>query len=240
MEKIIFHPTTLPDGYRYEFTTPFEEFYLDMEDGAQLNGLWFREVAPKGLILYFHGNADNLARWGGFAGDFTKLGYDVLMVDYRTFGKSIGDLSEASLHSDARAIYEYALKKFPAEEIIIYGRSLGTGIATRLASEVPSRMLLLETPYVSMPDLFNEFVPYVGQYLVKDYRFTSDQYIQSVEVPITIFHGTDDWVVPFSQGEKLAEMAGDNVTFVKIEKGSHKNLNTFPIYHEKLAEVLSK
>ncbi|MCU0451751.1 MAG: alpha/beta hydrolase, partial [Bernardetiaceae bacterium] len=100
-EKLLFHPVPLPDDYDYSFDQPFTEFWLEVP-GARLNGLWFTASGPaKGLVLYCHGNAGNLARWGHAAAPLLAQGYDVAIWDYRTFGKSTGPLSEAHLLADS-------------------------------------------------------------------------------------------------------------------------------------------
>ncbi|NNE03974.1 MAG: alpha/beta hydrolase, partial [Eudoraea sp.] len=96
-EKLIFLPTKLPVDFEYSFQYPFEEVFLTAEDGAVLNALHFKNKDPKGVILYFHGNAGDLSRWGQIATYFVKKNYDVVIMDYRTYGKSTGVLSEEAL-----------------------------------------------------------------------------------------------------------------------------------------------
>ncbi|MEZ4772474.1 MAG: alpha/beta fold hydrolase [Bacteroidia bacterium] len=239
LELFLFHPTKLSRTYTFSFQTPFSEFFLSAQDGAEINGLWFRMPDPKGLILYFHGNADDLSRWGKVANDFLCLNYDVMMIDYRGFGKSTGKRSEAALHADGKIFYEFARQYFSPEKIIIYGRSLGSGIATRLASELPAAKLILETPFYNLAELLLHYLPYIGDKIPWEYQFRSDKYILQVTVPITIFHGTADETVPYKEGEKFKKLLGNQIRFVTIDGGKHKNLSEYPLYHEVLAEVLS-
>ena len=141
-EKLIFRPITLPQDFVYNFSNPFEELFLKAEDGAVINALHFKKENPKGIILYFHGNAGNLARWGKITEFFVEKDYDVLVMDYRTYGKSTGKLSEQALYSDAQMCYNYVLKQYEESEIIVYGRSLGTGMATYLASNNNPKQLI--------------------------------------------------------------------------------------------------
>jgi len=145
-EKMIFLPTKLPQDYRYSFRHDFEEINLKTDDGFVLNSIHFKQLKPKGLILYFHGNAGDLSRWGNITSFFADKNYDVLVMDYRTYGKSTGKLSEDALHNDAQLFYEYALERYDESDIILYGRSLGTGIATKLAANNNPDRLILETP----------------------------------------------------------------------------------------------
>ncbi|MEX0288450.1 MAG: alpha/beta hydrolase, partial [Flavobacteriaceae bacterium] len=123
-EKLIFLPTKLPQNYSYSFVQSFEEFFLDAEDGGRLNALHFKQDGSRGAILYFHGNAGDLSRWGNIVTFFVEKGFDVIVMDYRSYGKSTGKLSEEALFKDAHLFYDYALKHYVAEDLIVYGRSL--------------------------------------------------------------------------------------------------------------------
>lgn len=150
-EKLIFLPTPLEQEYVFKFEHDFEEVFLSAADGAVINALHFKANDPKGIVLYFHGNAGNLSRWGEITGFFVDLDYDVFVMDYRTYGKSTGDLSEQVLYDDAQMCYDHVLKHYKASDISIYGRSLGTGMATFLASKNEARQLILETPFTACP-----------------------------------------------------------------------------------------
>ncbi|MEZ4828943.1 MAG: alpha/beta fold hydrolase [Bacteroidia bacterium] len=240
LQLFLFHPEKLRQDYHFSFPWLCDEFFLTAPDGACIHGLRFPLPAPKGLILYFHGNADNLARWGQVAGDFLHLNYEVWMIDYRGFGKSTGRLSEDALHSDAAMFYDYALTVFPPEKIVIYGRSLGSALATRLASEVTSRQLILETPFFNLPELLLHYVPFIGDKIPWEYQFRSDLYIRKVDVPITIFHGTKDEVVPYGEGTKFEGLLGEKVLFITVEGGKHKNIGEYRLYHEVLESILGE
>ena len=239
-EKLIFLPTKLPQDHKFEFSHMFEEFNLTANDGAVLNALHFKAKAPKGLIMYFHGNAGDLSRWGHITGFFVEQNYDVIVMDYRTYGKSTGTLSEKALHGDAQLFYEYALKRYDEQEISLYGRSLGTGIATKLASENNPKRLILESPYHSIRDVAKDRFPFLPvQWLLK-YQFLSSEYIKDVNCAIAIFHGTADTVISYSYGKYLFDsIAGSNKKLYTIEKGEHNNLIEFEAYRKGIEEVLN-
>ncbi|MEN8799525.1 MAG: alpha/beta fold hydrolase, partial [Flavobacteriaceae bacterium] len=112
-ERFIFLPTRLPQQYEYNFEHQYLEFNLGAADGAQLNALHFKIPDPKGIILYFHGNAGNLSRWGEIAGALSReYQYDVVVMDYRTYGKSTGSLSEEALHQDGQLFYNHLLDHY--------------------------------------------------------------------------------------------------------------------------------
>ena len=241
-EKLIFRNTQIPLNYEYKFKGDFEEMWFQPEAGVKLNALYFRtdSAMRKGLVVYFHGNADDLKRWGEYADDFTNNHYDILMIDYRQFGKSTGELSEKALHTDARYVYDWAKNHFPENKIVIYGRSLGTGIATRLASETNPKMLLLETPYFSLIDVGKSYLPILPYNLLLRYKMRTDLCIKAVKCPIHLFHGTKDEVVPYQSSIKLANLLNKKPSEIltTIPEGKHKNLGEFRLYHIVLDSLL--
>ena len=148
-DKIVLQAVALPTEYEFQFDDAYEEFFFEKE-AVTINALLFRsEQQPsKGLVFYLHGNADNLQRHARRYSDFTEKGYDIFMMDYRSYGKSKGKTNEAVFHEDVRWIFGEALKicETTAAETIVYGRSLGTGMASKLASEQKVKCLILETP----------------------------------------------------------------------------------------------
>lgn len=238
-KKLIFLPTKLAAEYQYQFSEPFEEFFLDTEDGARLNAIHFKNENPKGLILYFHGNAGDLSRWGEFASDFTEHGYDVLIMDYRTYGKSTGAISENNLFDDADLFYKYALNSYTEDNIIVYGRSLGTTFATFIASENNPKKLILETPFYNLEEIAQKRFPILPiKYFLK-YQFSSNDFITSVKCSIVIFHGTEDNIVPYDSGKKLSKLVTkDALTFITIAGGEHNNLADYEEYKQGITAAL--
>ncbi len=192
----------------------------------------------KGVILYFHGNAGDLSRWGIITEYFVAMDYDVLVIDYRTYGKSIGKLSETALYSDGQYCYQYLLKQYSETDITLYGRSLGTGIASYLASKNNPKQLVLETPYYSILDVAEHRFPMFPIKKLLRYHFPTFQYLPNADCPITIIHGTDDNIVPYSSGEKLSKLNIDDLNFVNVEGGDHNNLIEFETYHKAINAVL--
>jgi uncharacterized protein len=143
----------LAPDFTFTFPGRFEEIALPSDD-AVISALYFNADHPKGVVLYFHGNAGSLRSWGAVAASFVGRGYDVLMPDYRGYGKSSGWIaSEQMLHDDAAVAYQYLLGRYPEDQIVVYGRSIGSGIATYLAKTHRPRMLILETPYFSLKEI---------------------------------------------------------------------------------------
>ena len=238
-EKILFLPTVLEQDYQFQFDEPFEEVFLKPSQNVSINAIHFKAEAPKGVILYFHGNAGDLSRWGTIAEFFVEKNYDVFIMDYRTYGKSTGKLSEEAFYDDAQFCYDYLLKHYNENEITIYGRSLGTGIATNLASKNQPKQLIIETPYYSILDVAKHRFPIFPVEKLLKYKFPTKAFIVDVDCPITMFHGTDDGVVPYSSAEKLYAVAPkDRTQFFTIEGGGHNNLVDYEKYRTNITKIL--
>ena len=234
-EKFIFQSEKLAEGYQFSFDFPFDEYMIKTTDNEHINALHFKaESTPSGLIVYFHGNAGNLQRWGQYSIDFTKLGYDVLMVDYRGYGKSSGTPNEKLLYSDAELIWTWANEKFKYTKWIIYGRSLGAAVATHLATKTNPDLLALETPFDDLNGALGAtFIPYKLKY-----KFANKEKLAKIDCKKIIFHGTQDWIVPLSSAMRLKPLLKKEDQIIIIPKGGHKNLRKFDLYHQKLEEIL--
>lgn len=238
-DKLIFHPEILPANYKYKFDVPFEEILIPVNDKVKLSAVLFKAPdSAKGMVLYFHGNAKNIKRYARLMGNFTRNGYDVLILDYREFGKSTGELTEAALYEDALLMYKMARARFEPSQIIFYGKSIGTGVAAQLASVRDCKRLILETPYYNLADVAGSNAPIYPVSWMLDYKLPTNEFLPKVMAPITIFHGTEDNTVPYESGEKLKEFFKKGDEFITIEGGRHNNLNDYPLFHAKLDSVL--
>ncbi len=239
---IIFQPDKLPLNYQFVFEKPYRELFINTADNVKLNALLFQTDLPlKGLVIYFHGNADNLQRWGKFQSDFTSRGYDILMPDFRGFGKSTGQPDEQKFYQDAQLIYDHIFDvadQYKRSEIIIYGRSLGCAVASNLATKVEARKVILETPFKNIDNLMKInsrilFLPFDFKY-----NFPNDEHLAKIQKPIYIFAGTKDWVVPNKSTEQLKPLLKPSDRYIEIEGGGHKNLSTFKEYQQALDAIL--
>ncbi len=236
---IIFQPIPLNKNFQFNFKIPHEEVFLSTKDSILINGIYFKTTTKKkGVILYFHGNADNLKRWGKYHTDFTDRGYDIFMIDYRGFGKSGGDISEQSYYEDARLAYDFLREKEAAEDIVIYGRSLGCAMATELATHVIARQLILETPFDNIRNTFKARFPILILPYDLKYSFPNDKFIQKVNLPIVIFEAAKDKLVLNKSTEGLIPYLKASDEFIKIDSAGHKNLSSFVQYQNELTRVL--
>ncbi len=238
-DKILFRPTVLEQNHQFQFTHKFEELFLKTEENTVINAIHFKVENPKGVILYFHGNQGDLQRWGNITEYFVEKGYDVFVMDYRTYGKSTGELNEKALYNDADFMYNYVKERYAEGEITVYGRSLGTTFATYVASKHNPNQLILETPYYSMVDVAKNRFPLIPVKQFMNYHFPTYKFINDVKCNISIIHGTSDKVVPFSSGEKLFDAAPKaNTKFISIKGASHNNLIDFEVYHREINTIL--
>jgi fermentation-respiration switch protein FrsA (DUF1100 family) len=244
---VLFRPTILPPDFQYNFSFPFKEINFQPEKGVRLNALWFSPPSVQGkrkIVLFFHGNRDNLARWGHeYAERFVSHGYDVLMYDYRGYGKSTGNRSEAALHRDAQYVYNFLKRQFREDAIVVYGYSLGTGMASRIAASNRPKMLILEAPYASIPTLGRTQLPLFPYEWLTRYKFRTDSCFAHIRCPTHLFHGTKDITVPFENSLILANLATKNsvkVGLTTIPNGQHLFLNHSPIYRRALDSLLKQ
>ena len=240
-DYILFKPETHTKDYVFKFNTPFRELSIPFNETDTMSMVQFfpTDSVRKGVVLYFHGNKQNIERYAKFAAAFTKNGYEVWMEDYPGYGKSTGVRTEQKILYQALQIHQMALAKYGADSIILYGKSFGTGVAAYVASQTNCKRLILETPYYSIPDVFAAYAfIYPTQRMIK-YKIPTNEYLQNVNYPITIFHGTNDWVIPYRRASKLKNVLKSTDEFITIEGGTHHNLATFNVYKRKLDSLLN-
>lgn len=245
-EKVVFLPVVLQENHVFDFKEYFEEYFFETSFEGKINALHFKIKNPKGVILYFHGNSDNLDRWGKIASEYTQFGYDILVMDYRSFGKSTGVINEENLNSDAQFFYDFAKENYGEEKIIVYGRSLGGAFALKIGADNKPKMIILEATFYNLQDIINRWLP--GKVTDKvspkmTYHFLSNKNIAKVKVPVYHFHGTKDFVVPLKSGKKLFEVFEKHQPkipkkFIEIMGGSHQNLNDFKEFKNELKKIL--
>jgi len=240
-EKMIFFPEKLPADFNYSFdgNSNFEEIDFQTSKGIVINGLLFKAENSKGVVLYFHGNAGSLRSWGYVAEDFTQKEYDILIIDYRGYGKSTGNIKgEDGFHHDAKFIYNELLGQYQEDNIVIYGRSIGTAIAARLAAENNPKSLILESAYFNFIDLANYHYSFLPNSPLLKFQLETNVYVKETKCPVHLIHGTNDRIVPYVHSVRLSEIS-DNIELKSIEGGGHNDLSEFQEYHIWLHMVLS-
>ena len=239
-ERFLFKPEKLPKDFEFKYPNlEFSEYNLEKEPGVNINGIHFKIDHPKGVVFYLKGNSKSLKGWGKFAIDFTRLGYDVLMVDYRGFGKSTGKRTEDSIKEDLQYVYDKVKEQVDEKYIVVYGRSLGSGFAAKLASTNQPRMLVLESPYYSLAKVTKRYIPFMPVSLILRFPIRTYKWLKYVNCPIKIIHGTNDKLIPFSTAVSLSKVNPKQTRLYSVIGGGHNNLHTFEEYHRMLEEVLN-
>ncbi|MBK8774994.1 MAG: alpha/beta fold hydrolase [Chitinophagaceae bacterium] len=237
-EKFIFKPEKLRQDFKYKYDIPFEELFFNVAPGVKINGLHFFNEKPLGLILYFHGNTRSIKGWAKYAKDFYRFNYDVVLVDYRGFGKSTGKRSEIEMLGDMQFVYSQLVQQYTESHMIVYGRSLGSGFATKVASDNNPRYLILDAPYFSFAKAIERFLPILPVRLILRFHLRTDLWLGKVKCHTYILHGTKDWLIPISHSEKLKAINPRMITLIKIEGGKHNNLPFFDAYHNIIRDIL--
>jgi len=237
-EKLLFHPGVLPADHRFTLKLSFEERLFKVK-GDELHSLLVR--APKqafGLILFFHGNAGDLSNWSLVAEELAeRTSFDVWILDYPGFGKSSGTVrSEEQLHEIARAFYELGQKEAKGP-LVIYGRSIGSGLAVKLAADLPIGGLVLESPYLSVRSLASELFPWLPVSLLLRYPLRSDEWMPKVSASTLVLHGARDTVIPIESGRALHSL-NVKARFLEVEGAGHNDLSEFGEYWSELGSFL--
>jgi alpha-beta hydrolase superfamily lysophospholipase len=237
-EKVIFFPEKLTKSYEFKFDQKFEEFNLEASDAKILNGLLFKADNSKGLIFYLHGNAGNLSSWGEVATTYTKLNYDVFMLDYRSFGKSEGVISSQNqLFEDNQMVYNELKKKYSEADIIVLGYSIGTGFAAKLASTNQPKLLILQAPYYNLTELMKQRFSFIPTFILK-YKLASNEYLKSCKMPVVIFHGNRDEIINYESSIKLKAEFKTQDTLIILDGQSHNGMSDNPDYQVAIKKIL--
>jgi len=239
-ERFLFHPEKLPKDFVFQYENQeVEEYNVQLNEKVLINGLHFKTKHPKGVVFYLKGNSRSIKGWGKFAVDFTLHGWDVIMMDYRGFGKSTGKRTQQTMKDDVQAIYNKIKENVDEKYIIVYGRSLGTGLATKIASVNNPRMLILACPYYSMSKNVKRYFPFIPLGLVMRFSMPTYKWMKYVKCPIKIIHGTNDRVIPMKSSFKLSKINPKLTRVYPIIDGGHKNLHNYEGYHRALKEILN-
>jgi fermentation-respiration switch protein FrsA (DUF1100 family) len=201
----------------------YEPVKIVTDDGVLLDGWFVPAKNPRGVLLFFHGNAGNISHRVDSLKIFNKLGLSTLIFDYRGYGLSEGAISEEGSYRDAEAAWRFLTeRKFSTEKIVIFGRSLGAAIAAHLASRHTPGALIIEAGFVSIPELGGKLYPWLPVRWLVRFAYDTAAYLSKVSCPVLIVHSPDDEIIPFTQGRKLFENAIQPKRFLQI-RGGHND-----------------
>ncbi|MFD2940474.1 alpha/beta hydrolase [Flavobacterium notoginsengisoli] len=236
--ELVFHSAKLPKDYKFDYQQKFEEINIRSFDGNNLNGLLFKAENSKGLVFYLHGNAGTLETWGKIAKIYTSLGYDIFILDYRSFGKSEGEIkNEEQLSKDISIVYQSVVKRYSKDKIIIAGYSIGSGFATKLALENKHKALILQAPYFNFLELSSSRVPFFPDFM-KKFSLETNLYLPKIKAPVYIFHGTDDQLIPCENSSRLKKLLKSNAYFYPLKNQGHLGLNENEDFQKQLKIIL--
>ncbi|HSO07955.1 MAG TPA: alpha/beta hydrolase [Pelomicrobium sp.] len=219
----------------------FDDLQLTTADGVRLHAWYVKTKHPRGVVLFFHGNAGNISHRLDSLAQFARLGYDTLIFDYRGYGRSDGSPSEAGTYLDGEAAWDHLVRKrgvAPAD-VVLFGESLGAAVAAGLASHSEPRALIMLSAFTSIPELGQELYPILPVKWLARIRYPTLEYVQAVRAPVLVAHSRDDEIVPFSHGERLYAAASEPKRFLAMH-GGHNEAFFFvrPEWERALADFL--
>ena len=244
-ERLLFPAEKLPSDYQFINDYPFEEVFIpvsgvekEKDEDAILHALHFKRPNPKGLVFFLHGNAGSLRTWATGIDFYERVNYDLFIIDYRGYGKSTGKISsQQQLISDVKQAWQVASAQYTDKPIVIYGRSLGTGLATILAKEVQPDLLALVSPYSSMIDIAKAQYPFVPSWLLR-YPLRTDRIIGDIRSEVVFIHGSEDSFIPISHSQKLQSLSKNNAPLITIKGAAHNDIHHLSDYRDALESVL--
>jgi len=220
----------------------YEDVLLTTEDGVHLHGWYIPRQHAAQTVLFFHGNGGNISHRRASLAIFHRLGFNVLVIDYRGYGQSGGRPSEAGLYKDAKATWQYLTvqRGVAAKDIVIFGRSLGGVVASELAAEVQPGALILESTFSSARDMAEVLFPLLSRIVVMRYDFNTAETIKQVRSPVLVMHSPDDDIIPFELGKKVYAAANQPKIFSQL-KGDHNSgfLDSQPGYEQALVRFFA-
>ncbi len=218
----------------------YEDVSIDTADGVTLHG-WFIDGRSERVLLFFHGNAGNISHRLDSIRQFHALGLNVLIVDYRGYGQSGGKATEKGLYRDADAAWRYLTEDRGVSpgDIVIFGRSLGASVASRLAARQQPLALIVESSFTSVPDVAREIYPWLPVRWLSRLNHATGEHVQEVHCPVLVVHSRDDEIIPFHHGEAIFEAANEPRVLLPL-RGTHNDafLRDERVYLEGLAGFL--
>ncbi|HEX2830551.1 MAG TPA: alpha/beta hydrolase [Burkholderiales bacterium] len=244
-DRLIYYP----EMGREIATTPaargvaYDDFTITTEDGERLSVWWVPATSPRGAVLLLHGNAGNISQRTDYALMFRELGYSTLLVDYRGYGRSTGKPSEEGTYRDADAAWRWLTRTrhIPENQIVVFGESLGGGVASWIAARHRPRALVLASTFTSATDLGAEVYGFLPVRLISRFRYATLERLRDVTSPILIMHSPDDDIIPYAHGRKLFEAANEPKAFVDLAGGHNSGfVFTRPEWVKALGDFLRK
>ncbi len=223
-ESFVYFPDRTLTGTPARASLPYEAVTFTTDDGVRLSGWFIPAPKARGTLLFSHGNAGNISHRLESIRQFHDLGLDVFIYDYRGYGESEGKPSEEGTYRDAEAAWRYLVetRKVAPERLIYFGRSLGAGVASWLATRHPPRALIVESAFTSVPDFGAEVYPWLPARWLARLHYSTRENLRAVQVPVLVIHSRNDEIIPFRHGEALYQAANEPRELLEI-RGGHND-----------------
>ena len=236
-ERLIFQPTRSDPALPIVQASDVLERFVDVP-GARLSLLELRRPEPTGVVFFLHGNAGNLQSWFVNTDFYRRANFDLVMLDYRGYGKSSGRIeSEAQLHADVLAVWQQVGPRYQGRKVVVYGRSLGTGLAAALAATINPDLTVLVSPYESLVALAREHYPWVPAWVIR-YPLRTDDVIGRIRSPVLLVHGELDSLIPPQHSRALQARAPQS-RLALVAGAAHNDLQGFESYRQVVNDALA-
>ncbi len=201
----------------------YEDVSIETTDGVTLHG-WFVVGQSSQVLLFFHGNAGNISHRLDSIRQFLDLGFSVLIIDYRGYGQSEGRTTETGIYRDADAAWRYLIegRGIAASDIVVFGRSLGASVASRLAAQHQPLALIVESSFTSVPEIAQDLYPWLPARWLSRLSHATRDFVRDVWCPVLVVHSRDDEIIPFHHGEAIFASANEPRTLLAIH-GTHND-----------------
>lgn len=236
-ESLLFANKPVAIDYQYTFKGDVEDVWYDRPGDARLHGVRFNKGGAKGLIIYFHGNAGNNGYSERFIEAYTARDYEVLGYDYREFGKSSGEMSEAAFYGDALAVYDAEQKNFAPQNITLVAWSFGSTQAAYVAANREVARVVMFAPMASILDIGQRYYPFLPEF-ISNYPFRTDLLFEKIKAPVSIYHGSEDTIVPIESSLLLLNHFKASDSYMRVEGATHLDIPYRPEVWEELEAIL--
>lgn len=240
-ESLMFYPVPLPADHRLATAPDIQERAVAVP-GASLSVLHLQRPGARGVVFFLHGNAGNLQGWFGNADFYREAGFDLVMPDYRGFGKSTGRIASArQLREDVRAVWDAIAPHYRGRKVVVYGRSLGTGLAADLARQLSEEgrapdLTVLVSPFTHMRDLAAEFYPWVPGAVLR-YPLETEGHLAGIAGPVLLVHAEQDRLIRAHHSRRLQQVL-PRARLLVVPGAGHNDLHESPVYRDALASAL--
>lgn len=244
VQRFLYYPDRLPPEMPPpRWAAGSQEVWFQAADGMKIHGLWWPEPEGEPVILFLHGNAQEVYSWSLVREDLAPLGCRLLLIDYRGYGKSEGKPHEQGLYLDGRAALDWLRSQgVDHEEIIVFGKSLGGGVACEISQDLPLRALVLESTFTSLERVARKLFPLLPLGVRLKERYVSIEKIKRTRSPVLVIHGDRDELIPVEEGLELYRAAPEPKELYLVPGAGHNDVSMVagPAYAQHIVEFLNR